>query len=94
MEALCKFLKTFLQDSTAICWKNFLLITMKVNTRRRAVPVNGVKQLTFAVFSGTNGPTWNSGVLSATAFLLYVLYILEFFGRLYTAKFCSAKMKL
>ena len=58
------------------------------------MPLNGVKQLTFAVFSGTNGPTWNSGILSTTAFLLYVLYILEFFGRLYTAKFCSAKNEI
>lgn len=55
------------------------------------MPLNGVKQLTFAQslveLMGPHG----TRVLSTTAFLLYVLYVLEFFGRLHTAKFCSAK---
>lgn len=89
MEALCKFLKGF---PSYYC---HLLESCSINnyesgTRRWAVPLTGVKQLTFAQpLIGLNGPAWNAGILSATAFLLYVLYILEFFVTLYMGKFCQ-----
>lgn len=39
------------------------------------MPLIGVKQLTFAVFSGTNGPTWNSGSLHHSIFALCAICI-------------------